>query len=53
MPVGLENNVIQLHEFLFPDEEYTPTENLTSISDNIAYITGIYPEPEDEEESEE
>ena len=53
VPVGLENNVIQLHEFLFPDEEYTPTENLTSISDNIAYITGIYPEPEDEEESEE
>ena len=30
--------------FLFPDEEYTPTEKLTSISDNIAYITGIYPE---------
>ena len=44
VPVGLENNVIQLHEFLFPDEEYTPTEKLTSISDNIAYITGIYPE---------
>ena len=44
VPVGLENNVIQLHEFLFPDEEYTPTEKLTSISDNIVYITGIYPE---------
>ena len=44
VPVGLENNVIRLHEFLFPDEEYTPTEKLTSISDNIAYITGIYPE---------
>lgn len=44
VPVGLENNVMQLHEFLFPDEEYTPTEKLTSISDNIAYITGIYPE---------
>lgn len=44
VPVGLENNVIQLHEFLFPEEEYTPTEKLTSISDNIAYITGIYPE---------
>ena len=44
VPVGLENNVIQLHEFSFPDEEYTPTEKLTSISDNIAYITGIYPE---------
>nr|WP_296266119.1 LCP family protein [uncultured Merdimonas sp.] len=44
VPVGLENNVIQLHKFLFPDEEYTPTEKLTSISDNIAYITGIYPE---------
>ena len=44
VPVGLENNVIQLHEFLFPDEEYTPTEKLPSISDNIAYITGIYPE---------
>ena len=53
VPVGLEKNVIQLHEFLFPDEDYTPTEKLTSISDNIAYITGIYPESDDEGESEE
>lgn len=53
VPVGLENNVIQLHEFLFPDENYIPTEKLTSISDNIAYITGIYPELENKGEPEE
>lgn len=53
VPVGLEDNVIQLHEFLFPDENYIPTEKLTSISDNIAYITGIYPELENKGEPEE
>lgn len=44
VPVGLEKNVRELHQFLFPDQQYTPTEDLVFISDNIAYITGIYPE---------
>ena len=34
--------------FLFPDQQYTPTEDLVFISDNIAYITGIYPEVTEE-----
>lgn len=50
VPVGLEKNVVDLHEFLFPGEPYTPTETLTFISDNIAYITGYYPDPEESED---
>ena len=41
---GLEQNVRQAHEFLFPDKEYEPTEILTQISSDISYLTGIYPE---------
>lgn len=48
VPVGLEKNVRELHQFLFPDQQYTPTEDLVFISDNIAYITGIYPEVTEE-----
>lgn len=44
VPVGLENNVKQLHAFLFPDQTYVPTETVKKISDNISNMTGIYPD---------
>lgn len=44
VPVGLEQNVRQAHEFLFPDENYKPTDTLIQISDDISYLTGIYPD---------
>lgn len=44
VPVGLEQNVRQLHKFLFPDIAYEPTDTLIQISDDISYLTGIYPE---------
>lgn len=44
VPVGLEQNVRQVHEFLFPDIVYEPTETLIQISDDISYLTGIYSE---------
>lgn len=47
VPVGLENNVVKAHEFLFTGEEYTPTETLVNISNDLAYITGFYPEVEE------
>ena len=46
--VGLENNVRQAHEFFFPDEEYEPTESLKHISEELCYITGIYPNTDEE-----
>ena len=49
MPKGLEENVIKLHKFLFPDEDYTPTDTLKEISDHIKDVTGIY--PDDSEDS--
>lgn len=42
VPVGLEQNVRQVHEFLFPDKEYEPTDTLMQISNDIGYLTGIY-----------
>lgn len=51
VPVGLEQNVVELHKYLFPNEKYEPTETLKSISDDIAYITGIYPKDVEESES--
>ena len=49
VPKGLEENVIKLHKFLFPDEDYTPTDTLKEISDHIKDVTGIY--PDDSEDS--
>ena len=43
IPKGLEENVIKLHEFLFPDEDYTPTETVTNISDTLINMTNVYP----------
>ena len=39
-PVTLENNVIKLHNELFTDEAYEPSENVKRISNNIIKKTG-------------
>lgn len=44
IPVGLEQNVRQLHSFLFPEEEYEPTDTVKELDEQISSITGIYPE---------
>ncbi len=41
IPVNLAQNVKQLHEFLFSNEEYEPSDVVQGISDEIAYRTGI------------
>ena len=40
IPVTLEENVIRLHEFLFDEEEYEPSENVREISGQIQRRTG-------------
>lgn len=40
IPQTLESNVIELHHFLFGDEEYTPTETVRTISQKIVSDTG-------------
>lgn len=40
---GLADNVKQAHQFLFPEQSYEPTETVSSISDELIYITGIQP----------
>lgn len=53
IPVDLEYNVIQLHEYLFGTEEaYTPSASLTAISDKIINDTGVRGEPRKETEEE-
>ncbi|MGI6106685.1 MAG: LCP family protein [Lachnospiraceae bacterium] len=34
----LESNAIELHQFLYGDDGYTPSDNLKTISDNIDYL---------------
>lgn len=53
VPLGLEGNVKKVHQFLFPDEEYTPTEKLVQISEDLINVTGFYPVEETEESIEE
>lgn len=43
IPEGLEQNVVQLHEYLFSDEVYTPTSTLKIINDKIISDTGVQP----------
>lgn len=38
----LESNVIELHEFLYGTEDYTPSEDVQNFSDTIIYRTGIH-----------
>ncbi len=41
VPVDLEQNVILLHQFLFGDEDYVPSETVKKCSKKIASDTGI------------
>ena len=43
VPMGLEQNVIRLHQFLFPDKSYTPSRMVTKINDYLIDETGVYP----------
>ena len=40
-PITLEKNVIKLHEFLYPDEDYKPTTTLMNISNEIEFKFGV------------
>lgn len=42
IPVDLESNVIELHEYLYPDEEYTPSETVINISNDIKVEAAKY-----------
>ena len=42
IPQTLESNLIELHHFLFGDEEYTPTETVRTISQKIVSDTGVH-----------
>lgn len=44
VPATLESNVVKLHEFLFGDTEYTPTDTVLRISETIKEKSGIYRE---------
>lgn len=44
IPQTLESNVIKLHQFLFDDEAYTPSEMVKKISAKISADTGMYKE---------
>lgn len=54
IPMGLEQNVVQLHSYLFgTEEEYTPTSSLKIISDKIINDTGVQPPVKSESDSSE
>lgn len=42
VPIELDNNVMELHKFLFEGENYMLSDTVQTISDNIAYETGYY-----------
>lgn len=42
IPLDLKSNVEDLHKFLYPDIEYTPSETVTAISDKVASDTNPY-----------
>ena len=41
IPVTLESNAVKLHAFLYPEETYTPSAELVSISNQIISDTGL------------
>ncbi len=43
VPAGLTQNVTRLHTWLFPDQEYTVSEEVQTINDKLIYVTGVYP----------
>ena len=40
IPVDLENNVVQLHQFLYTNETYTPSQTVKDLSATIRANTG-------------
>ena len=53
VPVGLVENVEQLHEFLYPEEERAGvSETIRMISQDISYITGVVRTSDYDEEQE-
>ena len=42
IPQSLESNVIELHEFLYGEENYTPSSTVKQISAKISSDTGMY-----------
>lgn len=54
IPMGLEQNVVQLHEYLFGAEEaYTPSASLNAISNKIVNDTGVAAPEKTEDDEEE
>ncbi len=40
VPLGMKENVEELHAFLYPDEEYAASDTVIDIAADIAYLTG-------------
>ena len=41
VPISLENNVLELHQFLFQGENYEVSDTVKNISNDIIYSTGV------------
>lgn len=41
VPIDFSENVVWLHERLFGEEEYEPSDNVFEIDDDIIYLTGV------------
>ena len=41
LPITLESNVIKLHEFLYPEDSYVPSEEVKTYSQKIIEISGF------------
>lgn len=54
VPLGVVENVEELHAFLYPEAEYTVSETVQNIASEIEYVSGYtradYDEPQDTEE---
>ena len=46
VPIGFENNVIQLHQEVFEEEAYEPSDKVRQIEEDIIYLTNITEETE-------
>ena len=42
--VGLAKNVSELHEFLFGETDYQPSDTVQQISKDVVYMTDVNPE---------
>lgn len=41
VPIDFSSNVSRLHEFLFGEENYTPSDTVEQIDNDITYLTGV------------